>query len=147
MREPVAAQVFTARPGSVPAPPAVIQPEKPEPIAARQYDAHLRSMREVMGYSIQATDRRVGHIQDLIVDTDLWQVPYLVIDTRHWLPGKKVLLASTWVREVNWTDSQVHVGLSAEYIRNSQPYTATEAVNRDAELRLYDYYGRLKYGN
>ena len=111
MRAPAAAQVLTARPGSAPVPPAVIQPEMPEPVDERQYDAHLRSMRAVMGYTIQATDRRVGHVQDFIVDTDAWYVRYLVVATRNWLPAKKVLLASTWIREINWTDAQVHLDL------------------------------------
>jgi hypothetical protein len=147
MREPVAAQMLTACPGGTPAPPAVMRPELPEPIDARRTDVHLRSMREVIGYHIRATDRRVGHVKDFIVDTDAWHVRYLIVDTRNWLPGKKVLLATTWGREVNLADTQVHVDLSAEYMKNSPPYRATEAANRDAELRLYDYYGRLKYGN
>jgi hypothetical protein len=71
----------------------------------------------------------------------------MVVDTRNWLPGKKVLVAPAWIREVNWADSQVHVDLSQERIRNSPEYEASAAVNRDYEMKLYDYYGRPKYWN
>jgi hypothetical protein len=29
----------------------------------------------------------------------------MVVDTRNWLPGKKVLIAPRWIDRVSWNDS------------------------------------------
>ena len=63
-------------------------------------DPHLRSVRAVTGYRIEATDGDIGHIDDFIVDdgdlrTAPWGIRYLVIDTRNWLPGRRVSHSAT----------------------------------------------------
>lgn len=111
----------------------------------RQEDPHLRSTREVIGYHIQARDGEIGHIDDFVVDVGTWYVRYLVIDTRNWLPGKKVLVAPAWVEEVNWASRSVSMDLKRETIKNSPEFDPSMPVNREYEVRLYDYYGRPKY--
>ena len=32
-------------------------------------------------------------VEDLLVDEHEWAIRYIVVDTRYWLPGKKVLVA------------------------------------------------------
>jgi hypothetical protein len=61
------------------------------------------------------------------------------------LPGKKVLVAPTWIESVSWSESKVHVVLSRETIKNSPEFDPTVPVNREYEARLYDYYGRPVY--
>jgi len=56
-------------------------------------DPHLRSMKEVTGYNIQALDDSVGHVEDFIIDDDTKAIRYLIVDTRNWWPGKKVLVS------------------------------------------------------
>ena len=108
-------------------------------------DPHLRSTREVVGYHIQARDGEIGHVEDLIVDDDLWFIRYLVIDTRNWLPGREVLVAPAWAEQVNWVERLVQVDLSRETIENSPQFDPSMPVNREYEVRLYDYYGRPSY--
>lgn len=108
-------------------------------------DPHLHSVREVTGYHINATDGDIGHVDDLVVEDESWVIRYLVIDTRNWLPGKKVLLVPSWVQQVEWLERMVYVDLKRETIANSPEFDASAPVNRDYEERLYDYYGRRKY--
>lgn len=108
-------------------------------------DPHLRSTREVIGYHIQARDGETGHLEDLIVDDESWFIRYLVIDTRNWLPGRKVLVAPAWAEQVDWVARKVHLDLSRETIRNSPKYDPSVPVNREYEIQLYDYYGRPSY--
>jgi hypothetical protein len=70
---------------------------------------------------------------------------YVVIDTRNWLPGKSVLIAPHWIKEISWGESKMYVDLSREAIKNSPAYDPSTPVNRKYEERLYDYYGRPKY--
>jgi hypothetical protein len=108
------------------------------------YDSHLRSANNVIGYHIEATDGDIGHVEDLIVDGETWEIRYMVVDTQNWWPGKKVLVAPQWNDRVSWDDSKVYVDLSRETIRNAPEYHP-EALDREYEETLYDYYKRPKY--
>ncbi len=108
-------------------------------------DPHLRSTREVIGYHIQATDGEIGHVEDFVGDVQDWTLRYMVVDTRNWLPGRKVLVAPTWIERVNWAQEKVHVDLGRETIKNSPEYDPSAPINREYEAQLYDYYGRPVY--
>jgi len=127
-------------PGTVAMPPELV-----EEFASESGDPHLRSTQEVLGYYIHASDGDLGHVEDFIVDDDNWTIRYMVVDTRNWLPGKKVLVAPEWITEVSWGESKVHVDLTQDAIKDSPEYDSTETVNRVYEERLYDFYGRPKY--
>jgi sporulation protein YlmC with PRC-barrel domain len=66
-------------------------------------DTHLRSAEELFGYRVQATDGRIGRVDDFIVDDETWDVRYLVVETSAWWFGKSVLIAPTWARRMIWT--------------------------------------------
>jgi hypothetical protein len=108
-------------------------------------DEHLRSVDEVTGYHIQGTDDEIGHVEDFIVDDEIWAIRYMVVHTRKWLPGRKVLITPTWIDSINWTESKVSVDLTGEEVKNSPEYNPLSPVNRRYEERLYDFYGRPKY--
>jgi uncharacterized protein YrrD len=134
-------------------PAAVAVPEKEvqnEPEEAMEEDLaegdpHLRSVREIHGYHIGASDGEVGHVEDFIVDASNWVIRYMVVDTRNWLPGRKVLLAPEWADSIVWEEKKVFVGMSRETIKASPEYDSSAPVNREYEEKLYDYYGRPKY--
>jgi hypothetical protein len=108
----------------------------------QQTDVHLRSTKEVTNYYIEASDGDIGHVEDFLIDDESWTIRYLVIDTRNWWPGKKVLVSPEWIRSINWRDSKVHVDLTREAIRNGPEYEPNALPSRDYEKRLYDHYGR-----
>ncbi|MFZ0545827.1 MAG: PRC-barrel domain-containing protein [Candidatus Promineifilaceae bacterium] len=108
-------------------------------------DPYLRSINEVRGYHIQALDDEIGHIDDFIVNDETWRIQYMVIDTRNLLPGKKVLIAPTWVTSVEWEESLVTVELHKDTIKNSPEYDPDQPINRSYETVLHDYYGRPYY--
>lgn len=105
----------------------------------------LRSANELRGYHVQASDGAIGHIHDFIFDDETWIIRYLVIDTRNWLPGKKVLLAPGWITAVHWAERDVTTSLSRDAVENSPEFDPTVPVNREYEKQLYDYYGRPVY--
>jgi len=111
----------------------------------RAGDAGLRSAREAIGYYIQAADDEIGHVEDFLVDTHTWAIRYMVVDTANWLPGKKVVIAPEWIEMVSWSDSQVHVGMTREQIRNAPEYDPARPIEREHELRLHEHYGRRTY--
>jgi hypothetical protein len=108
-------------------------------------DDHLRSVNEVTGYHIQATDDEIGHVEEFIVDDTNWTIRYLVVDTRNWLPGRKVLISPTWAESIVWTQNIVKVNLTREQVKNSPKYDPTTLLDREFEARLFDYYQRPGY--
>jgi hypothetical protein len=128
-------------------PPVPLSKEEREELESEKNkeEIHLRSTREVIGYHIQATDDTIGHVVDFILEDEKWVIRYMVVDTRNWLPGKKVLVSPHWIKDIRWTQTKVYVDLSKEAVKNSPEYDPSEPVNREYELRLYDYYGRPKY--
>ena len=108
-------------------------------------DPNLRSVIEVTGYHISAQDGEVGHIEEFILDDETWSIRYFVIDTRNWLPGKKVLLSPIWMEDIDWKKKTASVALEQDRIKNSPEYEPKAPVNRTYEARLYDFYGRPTY--
>lgn len=109
------------------------------------YASSLRSTDEVSGYRIQATDGEIGHVEDFVVNDTSWIIRYLVIDTRNWLPGRQVLVAPNWIEKVRWNDKKVQVNMSKENIKRSPKFDPSAPINRNYEVRLYDFYGRPHY--
>ena len=66
----------------------------------KAWDPHLRSTHDVSGYHIQAADGEIGHVEDFIIDDETWAIRYLVIDTKNWWYGKKVLVSPQWIERV-----------------------------------------------
>ncbi len=108
-------------------------------------ESNLRSSREVTGYRIHATDGQIGHVADFIMSDEDWMIRYLVVDTRNWLSGKSVLISPEWVRDIGWEEHEVWVDVPKQTIEDSPPYDPSAPVNREYEIRIYDYYGRPKY--
>jgi sporulation protein YlmC with PRC-barrel domain len=69
-------------------------------------DAHLQAATAVMGYAMQAEDGEIGHVKDVLVDDKAWAIRYLVVDTKKWWGGKKVLVSPEWLTRVTWDESK-----------------------------------------
>ncbi len=108
-------------------------------------ETRLRSANEVTGYHLQATDGRIGHVADFIMDDETWTIRYLVADTRDWLPGRKVLVSPFWVVGLDWLENTMEVDLASTQIERSPVYDPEAPINREYEIRLYDFYGRPRY--
>jgi hypothetical protein len=108
-------------------------------------DVHLRSAKEVRGYHIEGSDGAIGHVDDFIADDETWEVRYLVVDTSNWWFGKKVLLSPHWANGVSWDERRVFIDLSRLAVKSGPEWNVDDAVNREYEVRLYDYYGRPIY--
>ena len=109
------------------------------------YDPHLRSCNEVVGYHVLAVDGEIGHVDALLVDDRTWAIRYIVVDTSRWWGTHKVLVSPQWIAEVRWADQSVSIDLSRDAIKGAPPYEGTDELNRQRETRLYEHYGRVGY--
>ena len=97
------------------------------------------------GHSIQARNGEIGHVEDFVVDDATWTIRYLIVDTRDWWPGKKVLISTRWVERINWSESKVFINLTRETIKQGPEYTKEALITRDYEMKLHRHYGREGY--
>lgn len=124
--------------------PPVIDPIADETLEIKEPpDIHLRSSQTVTGYHIHAKDGEIGHLEDFILDEQAWKVRYLEIDTRNWWPGKKVLVMPSWIKSVDWVESEVSVNLTCEAIQGAPEYDPSQTITKDYELRLFEYYSQF----
>jgi hypothetical protein len=115
---------------------------EPDQIGPPEY--HLRSLETVRSFNIEARDGSIGNIDDFIVDPSTWKVQYLVVDTSSWLPGRKVLLAPSWIEKIEPANLAVRIDLNRDTIERSPEYDPDAPVDRDFEERLNDHYRRKK---
>jgi hypothetical protein len=108
-------------------------------------DTHLRSANAVKGYSIEASDGEIGHVDGFIVDDQMWSVRYFEAATRNWWPGKTVLFSPAWIDRVDWMKSEVRVGLTRDAIQTGPEYDESIAITREYENRLHSHYGQAPY--
>jgi uncharacterized protein YrrD len=115
------------------------------PKSKKAWDPHLRSTQDVSGHHIQAADGEIGHVEDFVIDDKTWAIRYLIIDTRNWWPGKKVLVSPQWIDRVSWSESKVFVNLTRETVKQSPEYAEESLITRDYETGLHRHYDRRGY--
>lgn len=98
----------------------------------------LRSLQEVTGYHIHATDDKIGHLDDFIVRDEDWGIRYLVVDTRNWLPGKRVLVAPEWVTGIHFTGQYIDVNLTRDAISKAPRYDPGSFMTTHQEKQLME---------
>jgi hypothetical protein len=119
--------------------------EKASQENASSRDRYLRSVKEVMGYHISAVDGDIGHVEDFIVGELTWSLHYVIVDTRNWLPGRKVLIPPIWATSVDWNKQEMGIDLTKDVIKDSPEYHPSVLVSREYEVNLHKYYGRKGY--
>lgn len=110
-----------------------------------QGDAILRSETEVESYHVAARDGDIGHIDDFLVSDGDWTLRYIVIDTRNWLPGKKVLVAPAWTRGIDWARQKLLVDADKETIKEAPEYETGMSIDEALEHRVFQHYGKKPY--
>jgi hypothetical protein len=105
-------------------------------------DPHLHSAREVQGYYVAATDDEIGHLEDFFIDDQDWAVALLGIDTRNWLPGRRVVISPRWLRAVDWPGQRIEVDLTREQVKDSPAYDPAMVPDEAYLEQLAAHYGR-----
>ncbi len=112
------------------------------PAESMDEDTHLRSTKELNGYSIDAADGKIGDVDDFLIDYRNWEISFLVVDTGNWLPGRKVLLSPAWINKISWKTSFVEVALTIEAVKNSPEFDRDQPVSDSYRDMLFTYYGK-----
>jgi hypothetical protein len=105
----------------------------------------LRSLRELDGYTLEATDGEIGHCRDFLFDDESWAVRYMVADTGGWLSGRQVLISPAQLGEPAWNHRRLPVELTRQQIEDSPPLDSDAPVSRQYELTFNTYHSLPAY--
>lgn len=92
------------------------------------------------GFKILATDGEVGRVHDFFFEDEFWHVRYLVADTGHWLPGRKVLLPTPMLIAPDAHERSFAVSLTREKVKTSPDVDTDKPVSRIREIELHTHY-------
>lgn len=119
--------------------------EEIAPTRGKAGDPNLRSVNEIRGYHIHAIDGEIGHVEDFLVEDQLWDIQYMVVDTRNWLPGKDVVVSRLWITDIGWSDRSVVVNVKKERVKTSPEYQRMAPIDRTFEEKLFAHYDLPRY--
>lgn len=105
----------------------------------------IRTLDDLRGYDIQASDGEIGHVEDFLFDDEDWTIRYFVIDTGPWLFGRKVLLAPQSVGEPSWEGGVLPVNLTKEQVEESPEVDLEKPVSRRMQEAINRHYGWQSY--
>jgi hypothetical protein len=101
----------------------------------------LRSIKQLYGDKLGASDGEIGHVKDFYFDDQNWAIRYLVADTGSWLPGRQVLISPHSLGRLDQTEKVLRVNLTRKQIENSPSIDVHKPVSRQYEEEYYRYYG------
>jgi len=106
----------------------------------------LRALKDLIGFSIRATDGNIGRVVDLLFDDQRWTIRHLVADTGGFLDvGRRVLVSPISFRRVDWSTRNFHLALTKEQINTSPSIDFDKPVSRQHERSFYGHYGYPRY--
>ena len=105
----------------------------------------LRSLNELEGYTVAATDGDVGKVVNFLFDDERWAIRHLVVATGGFFSERQVLISPISFGDVDWGTQLFHLALTKESIRNSPSIDADQPVSRQREQDYYQYYRYPQY--
>jgi sporulation protein YlmC with PRC-barrel domain len=95
----------------------------------------LHKIKDLQGDALHAEDGEVGSVDDLYFDDEVWDVRYLVVNTRRWIPGRKYLVSPIAIdRARTLARGDIRVDLTREQI--SRCPTAADGSNLRSSVEV-----------
>ena len=101
----------------------------------------LRSIKQLYGNQLGASDGEIGHVKDFYFDDQNWAIRYLIADTGTWLPGRQVLISPYSLGRLDQNEKILRVNLTRKQIENSPSIDLHKPVSRQYEEEYHRYFG------
>lgn len=105
----------------------------------------LLDLSTIRKHSVAASDGDIGTVSDILFDDATWMIRWLVVDTGHWLTGRKVLLPPSALGHAEPSDRTFPVRLTRAEVEASPALDSHRPVSRRFETSTYDHYGWSPY--
>jgi hypothetical protein len=99
---------------------------------------------DLTGFGVEAIDGGIGKIDEATYDVGS---SYIVVDTGHWIFGKKVLLPAGVINRIEVGDEKVYVNRTKDEIKDAPEFDASTYRDEGYRSTVGDYYGRQRVGS
>jgi sporulation protein YlmC with PRC-barrel domain len=97
----------------------------------------LRSLRQLYGKKLGASDGDIGHVRDFYFNDQQWAIRYVVADTGSWLSGRLVLISPHAFENLPQDGDCLFVNLTRQQIENSPAIESHKPVSRQYDEEYY----------
>jgi sporulation protein YlmC with PRC-barrel domain len=98
----------------------------------------LHKVKDLQGDTILAEDEEVGSVDDLYFDEAGWDVRYLVVHVRRWVPGRKYLVSPVAIDRLRPLDEgDIRIGLTREQLSKCPTVPHETRLRSSAEVIGY----------
>jgi hypothetical protein len=94
--------------------------------------------RSLVGYKVEATDGSIGKVDTASHDVNS---SYLVVDTGHWIFGKKVMIPAGTINHIDHSDERVYLDRTKEQVKTAPEWEDTEEYREKVASYYGDTYG------
>jgi len=101
----------------------------------------LRTLRDLEGYTIHATDGDIGSVSNFLIDDQHWSVRYLVAETGTFFDRSPRLIPVISFARCDWTTRRFHVLLTRDRVKNAPSVDTDKPVSRQHESAQLTHYG------
>jgi uncharacterized protein YrrD len=105
----------------------------------------LRSVKDLHGFMIGASDGDIGSVKDCYFDDLSYTVRYVVVDTGGWLAERKVLLSPIALSAMDLEHKRITATLTKAQVEKSPDIDTDKPVSRQHEAAYHGYYGYAPY--
>lgn len=105
----------------------------------------LRSIEDLFGAAVIATDGEMGRIRNFLFDDQSWTIRYLVVDVGSWLTRRDVVISLSAIDKPDWKTKTFRARLTKEQVRNSPDVDSKKPVSRQQEMAMREYFGWPAY--
>lgn len=103
-------------------------------------DNKLNSFYDINWYTVSATDKKVGSIKDVIIDTSLWKVEYFIVDIGSFLNNKYVLISPYWIKQISWKNKTVVIDMPSDLVISAPTFSTLDSLSFKDEIKLRKHF-------
>lgn len=104
-----------------------------------------RSIKKMIGYSIDAIDGPKGKVKDFLFDEERWIVRYIEADFGNFFDKKKVLVPRQYLKKPEWDHDKFPIDLTKDSIEKCPELDYDLPVSREYEKLLSEHYDYADY--
>lgn len=115
----------------------------PDPDPEHQ-DHVLRSADELTNYEVIFSklleSESLGTVADLVIDTETWAVPYLILQNQKLLSAKKILVPQEYVIHTQWKKHSIQVDLDGKALEAAPALEDADRISKQMEEKVHSFF-------
>jgi sporulation protein YlmC with PRC-barrel domain len=100
------------------------RPSDKNPEISKLKKISFRTLKQIENYIVSAQDGKLGKVDDLILDTETWEIRYIKVDAKQ----KQLMLPPQWVDQLHPIDKVLSTKLEKDLVL-SGPYAIGQPAN------------------